>query len=100
MASTDSTIAPPPEKRAIFFDERFVAARYEEINMLLEVFLHVRSCSRRTIDRRRRGRCQKAPYSRIYGRGLVSKLTGDFDKEKFGGVMELFAHSHYESMFS
>ena len=45
LITTDSTTAPPPQKKAVFFDERFMGARHEEgiaimkTNILLQHFL-------------------------------------------------------------
>ena len=73
----------PQQKTAVFFDERFVAARYEE-GCYEKHLLRICSCSRMTVDRSHVGVAKGTLFQEI--RPWAGFKTGDFVKDKSGGL--------------
>ena len=81
-----TTIAPPPKKTAIFFNERFVTARYEEgcHEKYIYIYIFTFILVREGLSTDDVGVGQRAPCFRRYGRGLVSKPAISLEKS-WGG---------------
>ena len=81
---TDSYYDSPPKKPAISFNDRFMAARHEE-GCYEKNKVYIFSCLQRKAYRTMTSGWKGAPYFQEIRPGAGFK-TGDFVKEKLGGL--------------